>query len=39
MVLLSLLTPLRVQAVTALAGFYVGETYRVPWTEVPVPGS
>ncbi|KAH9008640.1 hypothetical protein EDB85DRAFT_1835586, partial [Lactarius pseudohatsudake] len=26
-------------AVTALAGFYVGETYRVPWAEVPVPGS
>ncbi|KAN0129106.1 hypothetical protein V8E53_013102, partial [Lactarius tabidus] len=25
-------------AVTALAGFYVGETYRVPWAEVPVPG-
>ncbi|KAH9000115.1 hypothetical protein EDB92DRAFT_1812540 [Lactarius akahatsu] len=27
------------QAVTALARFYVGETYRVPWVEVPVPGS
>ncbi|KAH9027170.1 hypothetical protein EDB85DRAFT_1819778, partial [Lactarius pseudohatsudake] len=26
-------------AVTALAGFYVGETYRVPWAEVPVPDS
>ncbi|KAF8260872.1 hypothetical protein EI94DRAFT_1705986 [Lactarius quietus] len=25
--------------VTALAGFYVGETYRVPRTEVPVPGT
>lgn len=31
--------PLHIQAVTALAGFYVGETYRVPWAEVPVPGS
>ncbi|KAH9026139.1 hypothetical protein EDB85DRAFT_1816892, partial [Lactarius pseudohatsudake] len=26
-------------AVTALAGFYVGETYRVLWAEVPVPDS
>ncbi|KAF8268134.1 hypothetical protein EI94DRAFT_1700470 [Lactarius quietus] len=26
-------------AVTALAGFYVGETYRVPWAEVSVPGT
>ncbi|KAF8269412.1 hypothetical protein EI94DRAFT_1699513 [Lactarius quietus] len=26
-------------AITVLAGFYVGETYRVPWTEVPVPGT
>jgi hypothetical protein len=34
-----LLTPFCVQAVTALAGFYVGETYRVPWAEVTVPGS
>jgi hypothetical protein len=25
------------QAVTALAGFPVGEIYRVPWSEVPVP--
>jgi hypothetical protein len=25
------------QAVTALAGFYVGEQYRVPWAEVDVP--
>ncbi|KAF8234981.1 hypothetical protein L208DRAFT_1376676 [Tricholoma matsutake] len=24
-------------AVIALAGFYVGEAYRVPWAEVPVP--
>jgi hypothetical protein len=23
----------------ALASFYVGETYRVPWSEVPVPQS
>jgi hypothetical protein len=22
-----------------LAGFYVGETYRVPWAEVPIPDS
>ncbi|KAH9075641.1 hypothetical protein EDB83DRAFT_2312080 [Lactarius deliciosus] len=27
------------QAVTALAGFYIGETYRVPWARVPVPDS
>jgi hypothetical protein len=25
------------QAVTALAGFYVGEQYHVPWAEVAVP--
>jgi len=25
------------QAVVALAGFYVGETYHVPWAGVPVP--
>ena len=25
------------QAVVALAGFFVGEVYCVPWSEVPVP--
>ena len=30
--------PSHLQAVVALAGFYVGETYHVPWAGVPVPG-
>ena len=29
--------PSHLQAVVALAGFYVGETYHVPWAGVPVP--
>jgi hypothetical protein len=27
---------LGVQAVTALAGFYIGEQYHVPWAEIDV---
>ena len=29
--------PSHLQAVVALAGFYVGEAYHVPWAGVPVP--
>ena len=32
-----LITIFSLQAVVALAGFYVGEAYCVPWAEVPVP--
>ncbi|KAH8981783.1 hypothetical protein EDB86DRAFT_2769787, partial [Lactarius hatsudake] len=28
----------RREAVVALAGFYVGEAYHVPWAQIPVPG-
>jgi hypothetical protein len=32
-----LITIFSLQAVVALAGFYVGEAYCVPWADVPVP--